>query len=289
MAYLSEEWPVEGLGRAMSALVTGNVIGGFTGRFLSGVVADHLGGWRVSFVALAAVTAVASVIATRLLPRGGRSQAAAGAAPAPARLGDVLGEPTLLATFAVGFMVLFSLVATFTYVTFFLSAPPFSLGPSALSYLFTVYLVGAAVTPWAGRWIDRVGSRHAITVALAAAVLGGALTLAPSLPLVVAGLAVVSTAVFVSQAASTTYLRTAAPPRARGFASGLYVSIYYMGGATGGVLPALAWRYGGWPACVALVGAVQLGTIVLARQAWSRGGARAAAPAVSAPQMLGET
>jgi YNFM family putative membrane transporter len=278
MAYLSEEWPHEGLGRAMSALVTGNVIGGFTGRLVTGIVADHLGGWRVAFVALAALTALAAVTATRLLPRAGRPRPVDAAAPARARPGDILGEPKLLATFAVGFMVLFSLVATFTYVTFHLSAPPFSLGTAALSYLFTVYLVGAVVTPFAGRWIDRVGSRHAITVALGVAALGGALTLAPSVALVVAGLAVVSTAVFVSQAASTTYLRTAAPPRARTAASGLYVSIYYLGGAAGGVLPALAWRLGGWPACVVLVVGVQLATIALARRAWR--GPRAAAAAM---------
>ena len=269
MAYLSEEWPPEGLGRAMSALITGNVIGGFSGRFLSGIVAEHLGGWRVAFVALAVLTAAAAVTATRLLPRGGHARSAtAGGAVARARPRDVLGEPRLLATFAVGFMVLFSLVATFTYVTFHLSAPPFSLGTSSLSYLFTVYLVGAAVTPFAGRWIDRVGSRHAITVALGAAVLGGALTLAGSVALVVAGLTVVSTAVFVSQAASTTYLRTAARARARGAASGLYVSLYYLGGAAGGVVPAAAWHLGGWPACVGLIALVQLATIAVARAAW---------------------
>lgn len=124
------------------------------------------------------------------------------------------------------------------------------------------------MTPLAGRWIDRVGSRRAITVALAAAVGGGALTLARSLPAVIAGLTVLSTAVFVSQAAATTYLRTAAPPRARGAASGLYVSIYYTGGAAGGVVPALAWHAGGWPACVALVALVQIGAIALAWRWW---------------------
>ena len=269
MAYLTAEWPAVGLGRAMSALVTGNVVGGFTGRFLSGIAAEHLGGWRAAFVLLGVMTAVAAVTASRLLPRDGR----AGASPPPgrperARPRDLLGEPRLLATFAVGFMVLFTFTATFTYVTFLLSAPPFGLGTSALSYLFTVYLVGVVITPFAGRWIDRVGSRRAITVALGAALAGGALTLAPSLPLVVVGLTAISTAVFVSQSASTTYLRTAAAPRARAAASGIYVAVYYVGGAMGGVVPALAWRLGGWTACVALFATVQLGTILLARRAW---------------------
>lgn len=274
MAYLSSEWPAGGLGRAMSALVTGNVIGGFTGRFLSGVAADHLGGWRASFLLLGALTAIAAVTASRLLPADRRGAAGRAASRERARPRDVLGEPRLLATFAVGFMVLFSLTATFTYVTFHLSAPPFGLGTSALSYLFTVYLVGAVITPASGGWIDRVGSRHAITVALGAAVVGGALTLAPSLPLVIVGLTAISTAVFVSQSASTTFLRVAAPPRARGVASGLYVSIYYVGGAMGGVVPALAWRLGGWPACVTFIAAVQIATILVARRAWRIDAAR---------------
>ncbi len=36
----------------------------------------------------------------------------------------------------------------------------------------------------------------------------------------------------------------------------------------GGVVPALAWRLGGWPACVAFIAAVQIATILVARRAW---------------------
>jgi predicted MFS family arabinose efflux permease len=269
MAWMADRWPPHDLGRAMSFIVTGTVIGGFSGRVLSGLAADRLG-WRAAFVVLGLVTAAAALAATRLLPREARPTGAPAAAPAAPRaiLRDVLREPRLLATFAVGFNVLFTQVATFTYVTFHLAGPPFGLGTSALAWLFSVYLVGAVITPFAGRWIDRVGSRRAITVALGAAVGGGALTLAPALALVVAGLTVLSTAVFVSQAASTTYLRTAAPPRARAAASGVYVALYYVGGAMGGLVPALAWRVGGWSACVALVAVVQVATILLARRAW---------------------
>ena len=59
-----------------------------------------------------------------------------------------------------------------------------------------------------------------------------------------------------------------APAGARSAASGLYVSSYYLGGAVGGVLPAVAWHLGGWPACVALVAALQLATIALAWRFW---------------------
>lgn len=268
VGFIAEEWPAEGLARGMSALVTGNVIGGASGRILSGLAAGW-GGWRASFVVLGLVTLAGALVASRTLAGvGGEERRHVRDAPGGLRLGLLLEHPRLLATCAVGFNVLFTLVATFTYVTFHLAAPPFGLGPTALSWLFLVYLVGAAVTPLAGRWIERVGSRRAISRALLAVLAGGALTLAPSVGLVVAGLAATCTAVFVSQAAATSYLRAAAPPGARSAASGLYVSSYYVGGAAGGLVPALAWHAGGWAACVALVAAVQLVTIALAWRFW---------------------
>jgi predicted MFS family arabinose efflux permease len=102
---------------------------------------------------------------------------------------------------------------------------------------------------------------------------GSALTLVPSLPAVVAGLALACTAVFVSQSASTAFLPRVAPEEVRSVASGLYISSYYVGGAVGGVLPSAAWHLGGWPACVALVITVQLGTMLLALRYWGEAAA----------------
>jgi predicted MFS family arabinose efflux permease len=265
VALIAEEWPADGVGKATAAFVAGNVVGGFTGRLVAGLVAER-GGWRAVFVVLGVLTVLTSYAAKRALPRAGAPRRT------PVRRGLGLGllveEPRLLATCAVGFNVLFTQVAVFTYVTFYLAAPPFQLGPAAISGIFVVYLVGAVVTPIAGRWIDRVGSRRAVSTALGAAVLGGLLTLAHRLGWVELGLAATCTAVFVSQSASTAFLRVVAPAGARSAASGLYVSSYYLGGAVGGVLPAVAWHLGGWPACVALVAALQLATIALAWRFW---------------------
>ncbi|HET6346858.1 MAG TPA: MFS transporter, partial [Myxococcota bacterium] len=51
LAYVSEEAGEAGVGRAMASYVTGNVLGGFTGRTVSGLVAEAFD-WRASFVAL---------------------------------------------------------------------------------------------------------------------------------------------------------------------------------------------------------------------------------------------
>lgn len=278
VALVAEKWPIEGVGKATSSFVAGTVVGGFTGRLVAGLVAEHLG-WRAVFVALGLLTVFAAFVASRALPPR-RDAVRAPAGRVGLKLGLLAEEPRLLATCAVGFNVLFTQVATFTYVTFHLAAPPFALGPAAISGIFVVYLIGAAITPFAGRWIDRVGSRRAVATALGAALLGGLLTLAGNLGWIEVGLTATCTAVFVSQAASTAFLRVVAPPGARGAASGLYVSSYYLGGAAGGLLPAVAWHLGGWPACVALVAVLQLATIALAWRFW-RPAPAAVAPAAS--------
>jgi len=251
----------------MAALITGNVIGGFSGRFFSGMVAA-LAGWRLSFVVLAAITVLGGFASARWLPaprsRGGvRVKPFRALWELAARL-----DGRIVATFAVGFNVLFAQVAMFTYITFHLAAPPYRLDTAQLSSLFVVYLFGAIVTPFGGRLIDRIGARATVGIAFGAAVGGIALTLIPSLPAMVVGLAICSSAVFISQSAATSFLQSAAPVDVRSTASGVYVSCYYVGGSAGGVLPAIAWHLAGWPGCVAFIVAVQLLTIAVAFRYW---------------------
>jgi MFS family permease len=159
------------------------------------------------------------------------------------------------------------MLATFTYVNFYLAAPPFLLSPAALGLLFVVYLAGAVATPVAGRWIDRVGHRTTLLVSYVGAVGGILLTLIHSLPMILIGLALCCSAVFVAQSVSNSYIGTVAS-EARAAAVGLYVLFYYIGGSAGSAIPGYLWNRGGWPACVALIAAVQIITIAIASAFW---------------------
>jgi predicted MFS family arabinose efflux permease len=263
MGYVGDEWP-ERPASAMSAYVTGSVLGGFLGRFLAGIAAATIG-WRPGFALLGALEIAAGVWARRALPPS-RRFVPAPPTPLAARLG-ALRDPRLVAAYAVGFQVLFALVATFTYVGFHLDRPPYSLGPGALASIFAVYLLGLVVTPVGGRFVDRVGHRLGLVGALAMSLAGLALTLLPSLAAIVAGLALASSGIFVAQAAATSFVGANARG-GRAAASGLYLSFYYAGGAAGAVVPAAALAHGGWPACVALIAAVELATGVVAAFGW---------------------
>jgi predicted MFS family arabinose efflux permease len=283
MAYVSEEFAAGGAAAVMGAYVAGNVLGGVTGRFLTGVVADHFG-WREAFVVLGALNALGAVAVWRYLPHSRTPHAAKTLRAGAADMLAHLRRPALLATFAAGAAALFALVAAFTYITFYLAAPPFNLGAAALGCLFLVYLVGVVVTPFAGPFIDRVGHRAAFVASALASAGGVAMTLVPSLLVVVAGLAICSTAIFVCQAAAASYLGHVAG-RAKASAAGLYTTFYYAGGTLGAAVPALAWRAGGWPACVGLICAALVAAAAVALVFWRRIADVRAASAPTAGQL----
>ena len=93
----------------------------------------------------------------------------------------------MLATCAVGFAVLFSIVAAFTYANIFLAAPPYGLGPAQLGTVFVVYLLGAVATPTAARLTVTLGRRRMVVLAFAVVVAGLGLTLVAPLTLIVLG------------------------------------------------------------------------------------------------------
>jgi len=118
------------------------------------------------------------------------------------------------------------------------------------------------VTPLAGSYMDRRGFRRTIVLAFCLSITGLGLSLKPSLAVIIPGLALAASGIFILQASATTHLGKVAG-RARSSAAGLYVTFYYIGGSTGAVLPAYFWVRGGWPATVALLSVAVFACVAL--------------------------
>jgi YNFM family putative membrane transporter len=270
VTYIGEEWPPEQVALIMSFYVSGTALGGFIGRISAGILADRFS-WRVSFLALGAASLAGAAAVAAWLPPGPRAHPSHMLDELPSFPYQVQGlfrSRRLIATFAVGFNVLFSLVGVFTWITFHLAAAPFFLSTTALSSLFFVYLIGLIVTPAAGYIITHVGLRAGVGGAICLSIAGVLLTLAPSLPIVIIGLTLLSSGVFIAQTASQSHLRVAAPPGARVTAAGLYLTCYYLGGTAAGVVPGAFWALGKWPACVGFIVAMQLIALAIALIGW---------------------
>lgn len=264
-AYVYDQWPVERAASAISAYVSGTVVGGFLGRVISGFAAEHFG-WQSAFIALGCIGLAIAAYLAAFLPRERRSAHPSAPTGMMHAMVEHMKNAQLVAAYSVGACVLFTQTAMFTYVAFHLAAPPFSLSASWLGSIFVVYLIGAAVTPIAGRRIDREGHKKMMVFAAGLGAAGALLTLVPNVWVVVAGLAACCSGVFISQASATSFVGVAAKYN-RALALGLYVSFYYAGGSFGGTAPGWLWQAFGWPGCVALVVAVQM---VIASVAWTR-------------------
>ena len=263
VAYVSEEWTV-GMGSAMSAYVAGTAVGGFSGRSVAAVVTQHAS-WQAAYVVLGILNLAGAVAIWAWLPADTPKARVRGHGSS---IAQHLRNPQLLATYAAGFCVLFTLASSFTYVNFYLAGPPFNWSTAALGLLFAAYLFAAAVTSIVGRIIDRFGHSRAVVWALTFSIAGILLTLIHNGGVVFIGLAMCCSGLFISQSSANSFIGIATKQN-RASAVGLYVTAYYIGGSFGATLPASLWNLGGWPACVALIVGVQLFTMLVAGRFWS--------------------
>lgn len=260
MAYIGEEFAGAYVGRAMAAYITGTVLGGFAGRYISGVVAHHFD-WREAFLVIGLVNLAGAIMVQRWLPKARSFVRSAAVRHSLADAGQHLRNRRLLAVYGMGFAALFCLVGAFTYANFYLADPPYHLNSEQLGSVFFVYLLGVVITPLSGKFLDHYGMRHTAVAAFAFMVAGLLLTLARSLPVIIAGLAVFSSGVFIFQAVGTVQTGIVAG-RARSSAAGLYVTFYYIGGSLGAIVTGWAWGAGSWRACVWLL--MSVGALALA-------------------------
>jgi YNFM family putative membrane transporter len=231
------------------------------------VLADLIG-WRLAFDVLALITLIGAVAVFVLLPRERKFVRSAGLAASARQMLDHLRNPQLIATYAVGFGVLFCFIATFTFLSFRLAAPPYNFSATWLGAIFFTYLVGSVSTPWTGWVIGRFGRRQFVIGLIALWICGVVLTLAAPVWAIVGGLTLCAGCGLMCQSVSTGYV-TITAQAGRSSAVGLYVSSFYIGGSFGAVLGGVAWTLAGWPACVALVVAMLVIMATIVALAWS--------------------
>jgi predicted MFS family arabinose efflux permease len=264
MAYLAEHFSARQTTSALAAYVTGNVASNFFGRLMSAAVADMFG-ISTNFLTFAALNLLgAALVWFTLQKTSAMMRAELEGQPARAAWKAPLRNVELRACFAIGFLILFVFIGTFTYVNFQLVAVPLSLTPMALGAVYFVFLPSMLTTPLAGRVAASLGPRGGIGATLGLAIIGLLLLLAPSLPIVLAGMALVASGTFLAQAIATGHVsRTASRDRAA--ASGIYLASYYAGGLAGSFLIGQIYDRVGWTACVAALVAVLAGAIAAAR------------------------
>jgi len=252
MAYLGEEMDVNSIGHAMGLYISGNALGGMSGRIGSALLCDYVP-WQTAIAVIGVISLCLSLVFLKSLPPSTNFRQR----PFQVRylftsLYQHLHEPGLLCLYGLAFLSMGGFVSLYNYIGFRLLAPPYNLSQFQVSLIFLVYLLGSFSSGIAGSMIHRFGRAFMIRLALAVMLAGTAITLAGSLPMIVAGVGIFTCGFFSAHAIASSWVgRRARTAKAQ--ASSLYLFSYYLGSSISGTVGGLFWMHYGWSGVAAMI------------------------------------
>jgi MFS transporter, YNFM family, putative membrane transport protein len=253
LAFLGETSCPMALAGSFAAYVTGNVGSNLFGRLIASSVVNEFG-LVANFLLFAALNICGALLAYFFVVESNKCNAMGPMATtdhAPPEARGLASLP-LVATFAIGFLILFGFVGTYTYVNFVLARPPIALNMMDIGFVYFVFAPSILTTPLAGRAARVLGVPMALRASFLVAFAGLALTLSRALPSVLLGLTLIGIGTFFAQALATGFVSFAAGAK-RGVASGVYLAAYFSGGLVGSVVVGKIYDGWGWDAAVASI------------------------------------
>lgn len=257
MSYLSEEIHPSFLAFSMGLYISGNSIGGMSGRLVTGVLTDYFP-WRVAIGAMGVLALLAALTFWRILPDS-RHFRPGSLRPKSLLINTKLhwhdaGLPWL---FLVGFLLMGAFVTLFNYIGYRLLAPPYALNQAIVGLLSVVYLTGSISSPKAGAMTARYGRGAVMAGAIGLMLLGLALTAFGSLLLIFIGMMLFTAGFFAAHAVASGWIGVRAR-RARGQASSMYLFCYYLGSSLAGTFGGVFWARYGWHGVALFIGVLLL-------------------------------
>lgn len=249
LAYISEEIDRKNIAYATALYISSNALGGMLGRVLTGFLTDTFS-WQVAFYFFAVTGLILFAAVWLLLPHSRNFE------PSNASFSkDIQGflyhlrNPALLVVFGLGAILQVSFTGVWTYLPFYLEAPPYSMSLQAISYLFFAYGIGVIGSPLAGRAAEKWGLRRVRLVGVFILSAGIFMTLSPYLWLIVVGLCLTCLGFFTAHSLTAASVGQQATHH-KGSASSLYLVSYYIGVALGSSSLGPLWLATGWSGLV---------------------------------------
>lgn len=247
MAYITEEFNPKSLGYVMGIYLSGNSLGGLSGRLIVGTLSDFIS-WTSAIAVLGAISCLISVLFWRMLPNSTRSvtKQASGWLETKRAFKGSLAQKDLLLLFALGFLLMGTFVSLYNFIGIPLMEPPYNLSQIVVSLLFIVYLVGTFSSAWMGKLADERQRKTVLLMGVVMMLVGGVFTLAEPLWMKTAGLVVFTFCFFGSHSVASSWVGLLARKNEKGAASSLYLFAYYAGSSILGALGGVFFHKNGW-------------------------------------------
>lgn len=252
MAYLGEEMEPASLGVAMGLYISGNSVGGLSGRVIIGTITDHYN-WHIGMIVLGGISLLVSVLFVWMLPSSKHFSARPLQLKALAKtLYQHMKDPSMLCLYGIGFVLMGSFVTLYNYIGFKLMAPPYNLSATIVGWIFVIYLVGTFSSAWFGSLADRYGRQRMLLLAIAIMLAGAIVTLNGLLTLKIVGITVFTFGFFAAHSIASGWVsKRASHDKAQ--ASSLYLFFYYFGSSVGGTVGGVFWMKYGWVGVIAMI------------------------------------
>ncbi|WP_409368788.1 MFS transporter [Lysinibacillus sp. 38-6] len=252
MAYLGEEMEPSSLGIAMGLYISGNSVGGLSGRVIIGTFTD-LYNWQVGMIVLGIISLIISLLFIWMLPNSKHFTARPlQLKPLTQSLIQHLKDPSMLCLFGISFVLMASFVTLYNYIGFKLMAPPYNLSATIVGWIFVIYLVGTFSSAWFGSLADRFGRQKMLIIAIAIMLAGALMTLQSLLLLKIVGITVFTFGFFAAHSIASGWVsKRATHDKAQ--ASSLYLFFYYFGSSVGGTAGGVFWMHFGWIGVIAMI------------------------------------
>jgi len=263
MTSISTGAPAGRIRQSIAWYIATSILGGFSGRALSGIIADSLG-WRAAF----GVWALGLVAGLLLQQRRGAGAGAAGhfVRPHPRIFGEVLADRPIRYAYASIFLVFLVFAGLLNALPFRLRDLAPDTGSGAIGLAYTGYLIGVVMALGGEPLSRRIGSEaRVLALGIVIWLLGLALFWLPERWTLYAGMLGFCAGMFLLHGRLSGHVNQRVQ-RYRGVVNGLYISCYYLGGSLGSWLVPLMHRELGWqPMLVVLATLVAAAAAALSR------------------------
>ncbi|MBB5711104.1 MFS transporter [Sphingomonas xinjiangensis] len=263
MAYVSEEVDAKSVGPAMGLYIAGSGIGGMAGRLGVSLVTE-LVDWRWALAVVGIAGLALADAFRRLAPPSRRFVRQRSSLSGLVRsAGALFRDRALPLLFAEASLLMGVFVTIYNYAGFRLMGPPFSLSHAAIGAIFLLYLLGSVSSAWFGGLAERRGRRLVFWIPAGLLLIGVALTAGRWLPLVIAGIGVVTIGFFGAHSIASSWVGRRAHGN-RGQAAAFYLFFYYLGSSVLGSAGGMAWTAWGWNGVVGFCGGLMVVALALA-------------------------
>ncbi|NMW17237.1 MFS transporter [Bacillus paranthracis] len=247
VSYLSSE---NARGRVVGNLMSGLLLGIMLARPISSLVAD-MWGWNAIFALSATVIIVLAFVLSKVLPTR-KPKAKTNYIALLNSMWQLLRTTPILRRRAIYHACVFGAFSLFwTTVPLLLSSPAFHFSQTAIALYALVGITGAIAAPIGGRLADLGWTRPATGIALTVVIISLILPLfiQSSSPFGIAVLVIAAILLDMGVSANLVLsqrLIFSLSPEIRSRLNGLFMAIFFLGGAVGSFIGGWAYALGGW-------------------------------------------